>query len=265
MNASTTSTMSTAPASGGKGRQAAIIGGGIGLFALGALATALIVRAPQPSEGPAVAGAPAVVAATTAADTAAPAAAPVPAPATAAAPAAPVVAAKAPPKAHATKPPGAAPAVENAGTATPPAPAPAATTPLETQHAVAQAPVCANCGVIESVTPVVQKGEGSGLGAVAGGVLGGVLGHQMGGGTGKKAMTVIGAVGGGLAGHEVEKRARSTTLYQHKIRMADGSTRTITQAQQLAVGLNVHVDGTTITPAPAEGGTAPGGARSVGT
>jgi outer membrane lipoprotein SlyB len=108
---------------------------------------------------------------------------------------------------------------------------------------VAATPVCGNCGVVETVTAVEQRGEGSGLGAVAGGVIGGVLGNQMGAGSGKQAMTVIGAVGGGLAGNEIEKRQRATTVYQVKVRMADGTTRTITQAAKVAEGQAVEVDG----------------------
>lgn len=105
------------------------------------------------------------------------------------------------------------------------------------------ASVCTSCGVVESVTPVKQKGEGTGVGAVGGAVVGGLLGNQMGGGSGKKAMTVIGAVGGGMAGHEVEKRARGTTVYRVSVRMNDGSTRTVTQATPPTVGQRVTVSG----------------------
>jgi outer membrane lipoprotein SlyB len=108
------------------------------------------------------------------------------------------------------------------------------------------AEVCTTCGVIESVTPFEQKGEGTGIGAVAGGVLGGVLGHQVGGGNGKKAMTVLGAVGGGMAGHEIEKRQRATTLYSVKVRMADGTLRTVTQSTAPTVGQQVTVEGSQI-------------------
>jgi len=118
-------------------------------------------------------------------------------------------------------------------------PAPAATT-------TAAADVCANCGTVESVKAETRKGEGTGIGAVAGGVLGGVVGHQMGGGNGKKAMTVLGAVGGGFAGHEVEKRARSTTVYQVRLRMDDGTTRTVTQQAAPAVGGRFEVEGSTL-------------------
>ncbi len=112
---------------------------------------------------------------------------------------------------------------------------PAAATPV--------AAACATCGVIESVTPFEKKGEGTGIGAVAGGVLGGVVGNQVGGGNGKKAMTVLGAVGGGMAGHEIEKRQRSTTLYAVKVRMQDGSLRSVTQSTAPTVGEKVTLDG----------------------
>lgn len=107
----------------------------------------------------------------------------------------------------------------------------------------AKAPVCADCGVVESVRAVTVKGEATGVGAVAGGVLGAVLGNQVGGGNGRKAMTVIGAVGGGLAGNEVEKRTRSTTRYQVGVRMQDGSLRSVEQSTAPAVGARVTVNG----------------------
>jgi outer membrane lipoprotein SlyB len=102
---------------------------------------------------------------------------------------------------------------------------------------------CATCGVVESVTPFQQKGEGSGVGAVGGAVVGGLLGNQVGGGNGKKAMTVIGAVGGGMAGHEIEKRQRASTLYAVKVRMADGSLRSVTQSSAPLVGAKVTLEG----------------------
>jgi len=110
------------------------------------------------------------------------------------------------------------------------------------QQALA-APACHNCGTVESVQAVTQKGEGSGLGVVAGGVIGGALGHQVGKGQGNTAMTVLGAIGGGLAGNEVEKRAKSTTHYRVTVRMEDGSQQVLDQAQAPAIGLRVRVEG----------------------
>ena len=108
------------------------------------------------------------------------------------------------------------------------------------------APACAQCGVVESVQAVKVKGEASGVGAVAGGVLGGVVGNQFGGGNGRTAMTVLGAVGGGVAGHEIEKNVKAKTVYSVRVRMEDGSLRTLEQSQAPAVGARVKVDGATL-------------------
>jgi outer membrane lipoprotein SlyB len=89
---------------------------------------------------------------------------------------------------------------------------------------------CAECGVIESVREIKVKGQSSGLGAIGGGVLGGLLGNRVGAGRGKSAMTVVGAVGGAVAGNEVEKRAKTTTSYKVGVRMRDGSSRVIREA-----------------------------------
>jgi outer membrane lipoprotein SlyB len=115
-------------------------------------------------------------------------------------------------------------------------------TPLATQKAA----VCATCGVVEGVREVEVKGEGTGLGAIGGAVVGGALGNQVGKGNGRKAMTVLGAVGGGLAGHEIEKRARSEKHYEVRVRMDDGSVRTLTQKTAPTPGARVTVDGNTL-------------------
>jgi outer membrane lipoprotein SlyB len=105
-----------------------------------------------------------------------------------------------------------------------PAPVHVAETPAA---APAPAPVCSNCGVVDSIREITQPGEGSGLGAVAGGVVGAILGHQVGGGTGKKIATVAGAAGGAYAGHQIEKSQRKTTRYEVIVRMNDGSSRSV--------------------------------------
>lgn len=113
----------------------------------------------------------------------------------------------------------------------PPATATTESAPVGTPTPVAP-PVCHECGTIESVREVVQKGEGTGLGAVAGGVLGGVLGHQVGSGRGRDLATVAGAVGGAVAGHEVEKRQRKNIHYEISVRMDDGALRTVDSTSQ---------------------------------
>jgi outer membrane lipoprotein SlyB len=116
------------------------------------------------------------------------------------------------------------------------------TTPIETQRAA----ICSNCGTVESVQAIQQKGAGSGIGAVGGAVVGGLLGNQVGGGNGKTALTVLGAVGGGLAGNEVEKRYKATTVYDVHVRLEDGSVRTIRRSEAVAVGTRVTVEGSTL-------------------
>ena len=46
-----------------------------------------------------------------------------------------------------------------------------------------------------------EQGRSSGLGAVIGGVAGAVVGRQIGGGSGRDAATVVGVVGGAVAGN----------------------------------------------------------------
>lgn len=107
--------------------------------------------------------------------------------------------------------------------------------------------ICKSCAVVESVVAVKKKGQATGAGAVVGGVLGGVVGHQMGGGSGKDAMTVIGAIGGGVAGHEAEKQVRAETVYQVNLRMDDGSKRSVTLANApVAKGDRVAVEGSNL-------------------
>jgi len=95
---------------------------------------------------------------------------------------------------------------------------------------VAQAPppapaICMNCGTVDNIREVTQKGEGTGIGAVGGAVAGGLIGNQIGGGSGKTIATVVGAVGGGYAGHQVEKHVRSTKKFEVVVRFEDGSSR----------------------------------------
>lgn len=109
---------------------------------------------------------------------------------------------------------------------------PAARAKAPPAQVASSAPVakCTNCGVIESVREIAAKGEGSGLGAAGGAVVGGLLGHQVGGGSGKQIATVVGAVGGAVAGNEVEKRVKATKSYDITVRLDDGSTRVINEA-----------------------------------
>lgn len=93
----------------------------------------------------------------------------------------------------------------------------------------APAPACRDCGVIESITPVTEKGEGTGLGGIIGGIAGGLLGNQIGNGNGRTVATVAGIAGGAYAGNQVEKSRRSTTHYDVTVRFEDGTTQLFRQ------------------------------------
>ena len=108
------------------------------------------------------------------------------------------------------------------------------------------------------VNGVAVGGTTVGIGTVAGGVVGGLLGNQVGGGNGKTAMTVLGVAGGALAGNAIEKNMKKTTVYQMRVRMHDGSVRTVEQASALAQGSKVIVEGNTLRLAPAASSSADG-------
>lgn len=94
---------------------------------------------------------------------------------------------------------------------------------------------CSDCGVVESAREVTTPAQGSGVGAVGGAVVGGVLGHQVGGGRGRDLATVLGAVGGAFAGNHIEGQVKATHSYEVVVRLDDGSTRTLRQAEQTGV------------------------------
>lgn len=131
----------------------------------------------------------------------------------------------------------------------------------EARHAPAavaqtpKAPVCTTCGTVESVVAVQRQGQVNGvavggatvgLGTVAGGVVGGLLGNRVGGGRGKTAMTVLGVAGGAFAGNAIEQNMKRVTHYQMRVRMNDGSVRTIEQPSAVQSGTRVVVEGNTL-------------------
>lgn len=99
-------------------------------------------------------------------------------------------------------------------------------------------------GVIESIETTRASNDGIGAGAVIGGIVGGVLGNQVGSGTGNTAATVAGAVGGAVVGHEIEKRNKASDAYLIRVRLDNGSYRTVTQDSitDLQVGNRVRVE-----------------------
>lgn len=120
--------------------------------------------------------------------------------------------------------------------------------PAHDQVGYRQASACASCGSVESVTAVqrASKPAAISVGSVAGGVIGAALGNQVGRGNGRTLATVLGAVGGGYAGHVIEGQVRKETVYQVGVRMEDGSRRTIETPTAPSVGSRVTVDGTVL-------------------
>jgi len=106
---------------------------------------------------------------------------------------------------------------------------------------LASAPSCDDCGVIESIRALPVKGQGSGAGAVGGAVVGGILGNQVGRGRGRTAATVVGAGAGAYAGNEIEKNMKDSVTYQIRVRMSDGTIRTLHEPAQPAVTIGQKV------------------------
>ncbi len=121
------------------------------------------------------------------------------------------------------------------------------------QTAQAGTPVkaaCHSCGTVESIREIEKPGDGSGLGMAGGAIGGAVVGKQFGNGRGRDALTILGAIGGGYAGHQVEKNMRTTKSYEVQVRMEDGSLRSLPSATSpnWRAGDRVRVDGGSISP-----------------
>jgi outer membrane lipoprotein SlyB len=116
----------------------------------------------------------------------------------------------------------------------------------EAPQQVAAAPVCTTCGVIDGYSAVQVKGQNNGIGAVAGGLGGALIGSKIGGRGNHTLGGAIGAVGGGLLGNAVESHERTSTAYDVRVRMGDGTVRTVRQATVPTVGQRVNVEGNTL-------------------
>ena len=104
------------------------------------------------------------------------------------------------------------------------------------------AAACPNCGVVESIEVVEVQGKTNGVGAVAGGVGGALVGNRIAGSNNRTLGGVVGAVGGGLLGNAIEKHQRKETAYDVRVRMNDGTLRTVRESTSPAVGEKVRVE-----------------------
>ncbi|WP_026224338.1 outer membrane lipoprotein [Methyloversatilis thermotolerans] len=123
--------------------------------------------------------------------------------------------------------------------------------PPPVAHEPTVAPVCAQCGLIESVRELKVAADASGLGAAAGGVVGGLLGNQVGKGSGRTIATLIGIAGGAYAGHQVEKTQRTASRWEVGVRLENGDYRTVSFDNEppWRTGDRVRLEGQRIVPA----------------
>lgn len=67
-----------------------------------------------------------------------------------------------------------------------------------------------------------NKEQPNGAGAIIGAIGGGILGHQVGQGDGKTWATVLGTLGGGVAGSQINKKTIQVPMQEVVISMPDG-------------------------------------------
>src|SRR5437899_12487015 len=102
-------------------------------------------------------------------------------------------------------------------------------------------------GVIEQITPMdLQSSQHTGVGAVVGGLAGVGLGSLIGGGTGRDVAMVAGAIGGAIAGNEVQKRYdRPVPGQEIVVRVKSGVLVSVSQPVNpaLRMGQPVYIEG----------------------
>ncbi len=104
---------------------------------------------------------------------------------------------------------------------------------------------------VVSVDEVMIEGTEGLLGGIGGAVLGGAIGRTIGGGSGKDVATVAGALGGAIAGSQIEGAVTKKRAIEVTVKYENGSVEAIVQeidgdffqvGQQVRV--IVHGDGT---------------------
>ncbi|MDM0117941.1 glycine zipper 2TM domain-containing protein [Variovorax sp. J22R133] len=102
-------------------------------------------------------------------------------------------------------------------------------------------------GTIEQITSTqIESNQHAGIGAVVGGLAGVGIGSLIGGGTGRDVAMVLGAVGGAVAGNEVQKKHdRPIPAQQVMVRTSSGVLVAVTQpvVPGLRVGQRVYIEG----------------------
>lgn len=100
-----------------------------------------------------------------------------------------------------------------------------------------QSQPCGECVRVVDVQPTASKPKASGIGAAVGGLIGGWLGREIGQqNNARGAMTVLGAIGGSMIGHQIEKRVLTSTSYDVTVENRQGSRLVIHQNTPVRIG-----------------------------
>ncbi len=105
---------------------------------------------------------------------------------------------------------------------------------------------CADCGIVTRISQVASgRSAPSATGAVLGGIVGAVAGHEISDHTGgsrgnKNIAAAAGAVGGALAGNQIQKNVTSDT-FDITVRMDDGRTVVVNQRDLGGIRENTYV------------------------
>lgn len=100
-------------------------------------------------------------------------------------------------------------------------------------------------GVVTRIQVMNDSSRKIGSGTILGAVLGAFIGNQVGGGNGRAAATGIGALGGALVGHKIEKRGRRRNeFYRVSVRFDGARSRQFDYRDigELRVGDQVQVE-----------------------
>jgi outer membrane lipoprotein SlyB len=84
---------------------------------------------------------------------------------------------------------------------------------------------CGDCAVVESIRTVDVASGPAYLGAIAGGIAGAVFGDKIGEAHARHVTRFLGAVGGALLGHEIERSASRRTQYEATFRLPSGAQK----------------------------------------
>jgi outer membrane lipoprotein SlyB len=97
-------------------------------------------------------------------------------------------------------------------------------------------------GTVVSVRFARLNEDQAPVGTVAGAAIGGLLGSGIGHGAGRGVTTILGAVGGGLAGNAIERNATTQNGEEIVIRLDSGATIAVVQgSQDFEAGQRVRV------------------------